>query len=86
MAARLRSRARTLLAERGADLAYGPTLLRGADLDDVNAEACFPVGSPACTTLEAAIHHVRDQLPNLAGGDPHLALAPMITASGRKPT
>jgi hypothetical protein len=93
------------MADRGADLAYGrtlPRLLRESALEDVNAEAYFPIGSPACTTLEAAtIHHVRDQLlaanlaspeeiethlTNLAGGELHLMLAPMITAWGRKPT
>jgi SAM-dependent methyltransferase len=105
LANRLRTRIRTLLAERGADLAYGRTLhrlLRESDLEDVSAEAYFPIGSPACVVLEAAtIQHVRDQLlaaelatpeeietnlANLAGGDLHLMLAPMITAWGRKPT
>jgi SAM-dependent methyltransferase len=66
LANRLRTHFRTLMAQRGADLAYGrtlPRLLREADLTDVKAEAYFPIASPACTTLEAAtIHHVRDQL------------------------
>lgn len=66
LANRLRFRIRTLLAERGADLAYGrtlPRLLRDADLTDVHAEAYFPVAARACAVLEAAtIHHVRDQL------------------------
>ena len=57
LANRLRTRIRTLLAERGADLAYGrtlPRLLRESDLQDVSAEAYFPIGSPACAILEAA--------------------------------
>jgi len=104
LANRMRARMRTLMADRGADLAYGRTLhrlLRASALEDVRAEAYFPVGSPACVVLEAAtVHHVRDQLlaaglataeeiethlANLAGGDLHLMLAPMITAWGRKP-
>ncbi|WP_433473785.1 class I SAM-dependent methyltransferase [Spirillospora sp. CA-142024] len=61
---------RKLLAERGADLAYGrklPRLLREAGLADVRAEAFFPIGSPACGVLETAtILQVRDRL--IAGG------------------
>lgn len=70
LANRLRSRTRSLLVERGADLAYGRTLrrlLRQARLTDVGAEAYFPIGSAACATLEAAsVQHVRDEL--LAAG------------------
>ncbi|MFG1647182.1 methyltransferase domain-containing protein [Amycolatopsis sp. NPDC049252] len=66
LANRLRTRMRTLMAERGADLAYGrtlPRLLRESDLTDVRAEAYFPVASRACAVLEAAtVRHVRDQL------------------------
>jgi SAM-dependent methyltransferase len=66
LANRLRTQIRTLLAQRGADLAYGrtlPRLLREANLTDVHAEAYFPVAAPACAILEAAtLHHVRDQL------------------------
>ena len=66
LANRLRTQIRTLMAQRGADLAYGrtlPRLLRESDLIDVRAEAYFPVAARACATLEAAtVHHVRDQL------------------------
>lgn len=66
LANRLRTRIRTLMAERGADLAYGrtlPRLLRESELTDVGAEASFPVASRACAVLEAAtVQHVRDQL------------------------
>lgn len=66
LANRLRRRIRSLMVERGADLAYGRTLrrlLREADLTDVGAEAYFPIGSRACATLEAAsVQHVRDEL------------------------
>lgn len=66
LANRLRSRIRTLMVERGADLAYGrtlPRLLRESDLTDVSAEAFFPIASPACSILEAStVRHVRDQL------------------------
>lgn len=104
LANRLRSRIRTLMAERGADLAYGrtlPRLLRESDLEDVRAEAYFPIASRACSTLEATtVRHVRDELlaaelataeeiethlENLARGDLDLMLAPMVTAWGRKP-
>lgn len=66
LANRLRTRMRTLMAERGADLAYGrtlPRLLRESDLTDVGAEAYFPIASRACAVLEAAtVQHVRAQL------------------------
>ncbi|MFF0742720.1 methyltransferase domain-containing protein [Streptomyces sp. NPDC004111] len=57
LANRLRSGFRTLMAGRGADLAYGrtlPRLLREAGLKDVRADAYFPITSPACAVLEAA--------------------------------
>jgi hypothetical protein len=66
LANRLRSQMRTLMADRGADLAYGrtlPRLLREHDLTDVTADAYFPIASPACAILEAAtLHHVTAQL------------------------
>ncbi len=61
---------RKLLAERGADLAYGrrlPRLLREAGLTGVRADAYSPIAAPACGVLEAAtIMQVRDRL--IAGG------------------
>ena len=66
LANRLRRGFRSLLAERGVDLAYGRTLprrLREAGLVEVAADAAFPVSDPACNALEAAtITLVRDQL------------------------
>jgi hypothetical protein len=66
LANRLRSGFRTLLKERGVDLAYGRTLprrLREVGLVDVAADAAFPVSHPACNHLEAAtIALVRDEL------------------------
>ena len=66
LANRLRAQIRTLMAERGAELAYGrtlPRLLRAADLAEVGADAYFPIASRACARLEAAsVQHVRDQL------------------------
>ncbi|QKG21660.1 class I SAM-dependent methyltransferase [Actinomadura verrucosospora] len=66
LANRIRNGFRALLAERGADLAYGrtlPRLLRGAGLGDVRADAFFPLTSPACGVLEAAtIRQLRDRL------------------------
>ncbi len=66
LANRLRRGFRSLLAERGVDLAYGRTLprrLRGAGLVDVAADAAFPVSDPACNHLEVAtVNLIRDRL------------------------
>ncbi|MEV8066954.1 methyltransferase domain-containing protein [Streptomyces sp. NPDC085995] len=66
LANRLRSGFRALMAQRGADLAYGrtlPRLLREAGLTDVRADAYFPITSPACAVLEAAtVRQIRDRL------------------------
>lgn len=105
LANRLRRGFRTLMAQRGADLAFGrtlPRLLREAGLEDVRADAFFPITSPACTALEAAtVRQIRDRLvsagiatdaeidehlANVATGQMDLATAPLISASGRKPT
>jgi SAM-dependent methyltransferase len=57
---------RTLMAQRGVDLAYGrtlPRLLRAAGCLDVAADAYFPVGGPACNELErATIVQIRERL------------------------
>jgi SAM-dependent methyltransferase len=57
---------RTLLAQRGVDLAYGrtlPRLLRDAGLIEVGSDAYFPMGGPACTELErATVEQVREHL------------------------
>ncbi|WP_327356918.1 methyltransferase [Streptomyces sp. NBC_01304] len=82
LANRLRHGFRALLAERGADLAYGrklPRLLRAAGLVQVEAEGHFPMTSPTCAALETAtVNQVREHL--VAGGfasdadiDRHLA-------------
>lgn len=103
LANRLRSDVRTLMAARGADLAYGrtlPRLLRAAGLEDVRADAYFPITSPACAVLEAATvrqvrRHLVEQgladdeeidrhLAAIAAGRLDLALAPMISAWGRR--
>jgi SAM-dependent methyltransferase len=66
LANRVRTGFRSLMASRGADLAYGRTLprrLREAGLSEVRADASFPVAHPACARLEiATIHLIRDQL------------------------
>ncbi|MFJ7148287.1 methyltransferase domain-containing protein [Streptomyces sp. NPDC100445] len=104
LANRLRQGFRQLLADRGADLSYGrrlPRLLREAGLREVEADAHFPVTSPACTALEAAtVRQVRDRLvaaglatdeeidrhlTAVEAGTMDLATAPMISAWGRKP-
>jgi hypothetical protein len=66
LANRVRAGLRTLLAGRGADLAYGrklPRLLRAVGLVDVAADAYFPVAHPACARLElATVGLIRDRL------------------------
>ncbi|WP_055701517.1 MULTISPECIES: methyltransferase domain-containing protein [Streptomyces] len=103
LANRLRTGFRSLMAGRGADLAYGrtlPRLLREAGLEDVRADAYFPITSPACAVLEAAtVRQIRDRLvtaglatdeeidrhlANIAAGGLDLATAPMISAWGRR--
>ncbi|WP_413756696.1 methyltransferase domain-containing protein [Streptomyces sp. MMBL 11-3] len=90
-------------AEQGAELAYGrrlPRLLREAGLRRVEADAYFPLASPACGAFEAeAVGQVREQLvaagrvteqdldrhlANAAAGGTDLATAPLISAWGRK--
>jgi SAM-dependent methyltransferase len=103
LANRLRSGFRTLLAQRGADLGYGrklPRLLRAAGLAGVQADAFFPITSPACNILEAAtVNQVRAglvgqglatdeeidrHLASVEAGRLDLATSPMISARGRK--
>ena len=66
LANRIRRGFRSLMAERGVDLAYGRTLprrVRAAGLVQVGADVAFPVSDPACNDLEAAtIGLIRDQL------------------------
>jgi SAM-dependent methyltransferase len=66
LANRIRRGFRTLLTERGVDLAYGRTLprrLRAVGLVQVAADAAFPVSDPACNHLETAtINLIRHQL------------------------
>ena len=104
LANRLRQGFRALMAERGADLAFGrtlPRILREGGLQEVEADAFFPITSPACTALEAAtVEQIRarlvsagiatdadidEHLANVATGQMDLATAPLISAWGRKP-
>ncbi|MBC3841433.1 methyltransferase domain-containing protein [Streptacidiphilus sp. 4-A2] len=103
LANRLRSGFRELMASRGADLGYGRTLprvLREAGLADVQADAYFPITSPACTVLEAAtVRQIRGRLvaaglatdeeierhlASVATGLLDLATAPLVSAWGRR--
>jgi hypothetical protein len=95
---------RVLLAERDVDLAYGrtlPRLLRDAGLRDVQSDAYFPMGGPACSELErATVEQVREgllgagiatagelerHLHNVRSGSLDLATSPLVSAWGRKP-
>src|SRR5450755_2393890 len=66
LANQLKRAFRVLLAERGADLAFGRTLprrLRAAGLTHVEPDAYFPMGGPACSELErATVEQIRDGL------------------------
>ncbi|HEV7188586.1 MAG TPA: methyltransferase domain-containing protein [Blastococcus sp.] len=66
LANRLKRAFRELMAQRGADLAFGRTLprrLRAAGLVEVAADAWFPLTGPACTELErATIEQIRGGL------------------------
>lgn len=66
LANKLKRDFRTLMAQRGVDLAYGrtlPRILREAGLVDVEADAFFPITGPACNLLEeATVHQIRDRL------------------------
>ena len=103
LANKIRFGFRKMLAQRGADLSYGrklPRLLREAGLTDVNADAFFPITSPACNLLETAtVNQVREgliangyataeeidlHLANIATGQLDLATSPMISAWGRR--
>ncbi len=88
LANRLRAGFRSLLAARGAELAYGrtlPRLLRAAGLTGVGADAYFPITSAACAVLEeATVRHVREGL--VAAGlatDEEIDLHLANVASGR---
>jgi SAM-dependent methyltransferase len=104
LANRIQAGFRTLLASRGADLGFGrtlPRLLRAAGLAEVQADAFFPITSPASRVLQAAtVQQIRtglvsaglvteaeiDQhLRDIAGGELDLATAPLISAWGHKP-
>ena len=66
LANKIRTGFRTLLAQRGVDLAYGrklPRLLREAGLTLVAADAYFPVALAACGPLEiATVNLIREQI------------------------
>ncbi|HEX4245485.1 MAG TPA: methyltransferase [Acidimicrobiales bacterium] len=66
LANRLKDGFRTLMADRGVDLAYGrtlPRLLRQSGLVDVRADAFFPMTGPACEQLElATVAQIRQRL------------------------
>lgn len=105
LANRLKTGFRQLMAERMVDLAYGRTLprrLREAGLDEVEADAYFPVASPHTAVLElATVEQIRSRLTeaglatdeeivqhlaNVRAGGMDFATSPLVSAWGRKPT
>ena len=104
LANRIQAGFRALLAARGAELAFGrtlPRLLREAGLVEVQADAFFPITSPASRVLQVAtVQQIRtglvaaglateaeieEHLSDVASGELDLATAPLISAWGRKP-
>ncbi len=104
LANRLKTAFRSLLAERGTDLSFGrrlPRLLREAGLVDVQSDAYFPMGGPACNELErATVEQIREllleagsatdeeierHLTHVASGRLDLATSPMVSAWARRP-
>lgn len=104
LANKLKHGFRTLMLQRGVDLAYGrtlPRLLREAGLEQVAADAYFPVTAPAGAVLEVAtVEQIRqrlvdaglatdaeidEHLDNVRAGALDLATSPMVSAWGRKP-
>ena len=100
---RLRKAVRELLTERGLDPEHGrrlPRLLRAAGLRGVEADAYFPVASPACAGLEATtvgrlrealvtanlatVEEIDRHLADVSAGTMDIAAPPLISAWGRK--
>jgi SAM-dependent methyltransferase len=103
LANRLKAAFRSLMAAQDVDLAFGrtlPRLLRDAGLVDVQADAFFPMGGPACTELErATVEQMRDRLvsaglateaeierhlASVRSGRLDLSTSPMVSAWARK--
>jgi ubiquinone/menaquinone biosynthesis C-methylase UbiE len=104
LANRVRAGFRTLLSGRGADLSFGrklPRMFHEAGLEDVTAEAYFPIRHPQCVPLEIATvrmlrkdledrgivtsDEVEKHLENVRAGRLDLSQPPMISVRGRKP-
>jgi len=104
LANRLKRCFRDLMAARGVDLAFGrklPGLLRSAGLTNVEADAFFPISSPACALLEVATteqvrarlieagmatdEEIDNHLTNVKSGRIDLTISPLISAWGMKP-
>ncbi len=104
LANRLKLAFRSLMSDRGVDLAFGrtlPRLLRSAGLIDVQSDAYFPMGGPACNELErATVEQIRERLiagglatedeierhlSSVSSGELDLATSPMVSAWARKP-
>jgi SAM-dependent methyltransferase len=103
LANRIRNGFRALMAGRGVDLSFGrtlPRLFRDLGLIEIEAEAHFPVTSPASSVLErATVEQIRTglvaegrvtdeeidrHLANLASGRLDVATAPMVSTRGRR--
>ena len=104
LANRIRVGFRALLSNRGADLSFGrklPRMFRGAGMEDMTAEAYFPITLPECVPLEIAtiamirndlLSHgiatddeIEQHLANVRAGVLDISQPPMISVRGRKP-
>ena len=103
LANKIRTGFRTLLSHRGADLSFGrklPRMFRKANMEDVAAEAYFPIVLPECVPLEIAtinlirndlLNHgiathdeIETHLENVRSGVLDLSQPPMISVRGRR--
>jgi len=104
LANQLKTAFRSLMADRGVDLSFGrtlPRLLRASGLEEVQSDAYFPLGGPACNELEratieqirgrllagglATVGEIEQHLANIATGRLDLATSPMVSVWARRP-
>ncbi len=104
LANRIRLGFRALLSNRGADLSFGrklPRMFRGAGMEDIAADAYFPITLPECAPLEFATlamirndllsngiatdDEIEQHLENVRAGALDISQPPMISVRGRKP-
>jgi ubiquinone/menaquinone biosynthesis C-methylase UbiE len=103
LANKIRMGFRTLLSDRGADISFGrklPRMFRNAKMEEISAEAYFPIVRRECVLLEIATinliqndllsrgiathEEIEHHLENVRSGVLDLSQPPMISVRGRK--